>query len=88
MEQLGVKKLRFPIIVEVDEDEYYVVSYPLFKGCHSYGETIEETLENINGENKEVIKWLAVAMCLAMVGMAVMPLTVGDVGVALMVYGA
>ncbi len=55
MEQLEVKKLRFSIIVEVDEDEYYIVSCPLFKGCHSYGETIEGALENI----KEVIE-----MCL------------------------
>jgi len=55
MEQLEVKKLRSSIIVEVGEDGYYIVSYPLFKGCHSYGETIEEALENI----KEVIE-----MCL------------------------
>ncbi|MBE8539842.1 type II toxin-antitoxin system HicB family antitoxin [Geoglobus acetivorans] len=55
MEQLEVKKLRFPVIVEVDEDGYYIVSCPLFKGCHSYGETIEEALGNI----KEVIE-----MCL------------------------
>jgi len=55
MEQLEVKKLRFPVIVEVDEDGYYIVSCPLFKECHSYGETIEEALENI----KEVIE-----MCL------------------------
>ncbi len=54
MEQL-VKKLRFPVIVEVDEDGYYIVSCPLFKGCHTYGKTIEEALENI----KEVIE-----MCL------------------------
>lgn len=52
MEQLKVKKLRFPVMVEVDEDGYYIVSCPLFKGCHSYGETIEEALENI----KEVIE--------------------------------
>jgi len=37
MEQLEVKKLRFPVIVETDEDGYYIVSCPLFKGCHSYG---------------------------------------------------
>ena len=55
MKQLELKKLRFPVIVEVDEDGYYIVSCPLFKGCHSYGETIEEALENI----KEVIE-----MCL------------------------
>ncbi len=55
MEQLEVKKLRFPVIIEVDEDGCYIVSCPLLKGCHSYGETIEEALENI----KEVIE-----MCL------------------------
>ena len=39
----------------MDEDGYYIVSCPIFKGCHTYGETIEEALENI----KEVIE-----MCL------------------------
>ncbi len=40
-------KLRLPIIVEIDEYGYYIVSCPLFKGCHSYGRTIDEALENI-----------------------------------------
>ena len=44
-------KLHLPIIIESDEDGYYIVSCPMFKGCHSYGETIDEALENI----KEVI---------------------------------
>jgi len=48
-------KLHLPIIIETDEDRYYIVSCPLFKGCHSYGETIDEALENI----REVIE-----MCL------------------------
>jgi len=50
-----MKKLHLPIIIEIDEDGYYIVSCPTFKGCHSYGETIDEALENI----KEVIE-----MCL------------------------
>jgi predicted RNase H-like HicB family nuclease len=37
--------------VEQDEDNMYIVSCPIFKGCHSYGNTIEEALHNI----KEVI---------------------------------
>jgi len=48
-------KLRLPILVEMDEDGYYMVSCPLFKGCHSYGRTIDEALENM----REVIE-----MCL------------------------
>jgi len=50
-----MEKLHLPIIVEMDEDGYYIVSCPLFKGCHSYGETVDEALENI----REVI-----GMCL------------------------
>ena len=39
--------LHLPILVEQDEDNYYIVSCPVFKGCHSYGKTIDEALENI-----------------------------------------
>ena len=42
-----MKKIHLPIIVEIDEDGYYIVSCPLLRGCHSYGETIDEALENI-----------------------------------------
>ncbi len=45
------KTLHLPIMVEQDEDNFYIVSCPVFKGCHSYGSTIEEALNNI----KEVI---------------------------------
>jgi len=31
----------------MDEDGAYIVSCPQLKGCHSYGETIEEAMENI-----------------------------------------
>ncbi|MDP2114251.1 MAG: type II toxin-antitoxin system HicB family antitoxin, partial [Bacteroidota bacterium] len=45
------KILHLPILVEQDEDNVYIVSCPVFKGCHSYGKTIDEALANI----KEVI---------------------------------
>ncbi|GAA3992507.1 type II toxin-antitoxin system HicB family antitoxin [Mucilaginibacter dorajii] len=47
-----MKKYHFPIVVEVDEDGVYIVSCPTFKGCHSYGSTIDEALENL----REVIE--------------------------------
>jgi predicted RNase H-like HicB family nuclease len=47
-----MKKSRFPIIIEQDEDGFYIVSCPLFKGCHTYGKTVDEALENI----REVIE--------------------------------
>nr|QNO56119.1 hypothetical protein POMOPPKL_00016 [Methanosarcinales archaeon ANME-1 ERB7]QNO56144.1 hypothetical protein LBAABJFF_00004 [Methanosarcinales archaeon ANME-1 ERB7] len=55
LEVSEMEKLHLPIIIELDEDKYYIVSCPVFRGCHSYGETIDEALENI----REVIE-----MCL------------------------
>lgn len=51
----SLEKLHLPIIIEMDEDGVYIVSCPQLKGCRSYGETIEEAMENI----KE-----AIALCL------------------------
>ncbi|ACI22072.1 MULTISPECIES: type II toxin-antitoxin system HicB family antitoxin [Thermodesulfovibrio] len=42
-----MKKYSFPVIIETDEDGFFIVSCPLFKGCHSYGKTIDEALKNI-----------------------------------------
>ena len=49
-----MKTYHLPIAVEVDEDGFFIVSCPLYKGCHSYGKNIDEALDNL----KEVI-----AMC-------------------------
>jgi len=49
-----MKVYHLPVVVEVDEDGYFLVSCPVFKGCHSYGKTIDEALTNL----KEVV-----AMC-------------------------
>jgi predicted RNase H-like HicB family nuclease len=42
-----MKNKHFPILLEQDEDGIYIASCPIFKGCHSYGENIDEALENI-----------------------------------------
>ena len=42
------KKVHFPVLLEQDENGIYIVSCPSFKGCHSYGKTIEEAMENIH----------------------------------------
>lgn len=44
--------IHLPILVETDEDGFFILSCPVFKGCHSYGKTIDEAIENI----KEVIQ--------------------------------
>ena len=40
-------KKHYPIIIEQDVNGVYIVECPLFKGCRSYGNTIEEAIENI-----------------------------------------
>jgi predicted RNase H-like HicB family nuclease len=47
MKKLATETLHLPIVVEQDEDNIYIVSCPVFSGCHSYGKTIDEALANI-----------------------------------------
>ena len=58
MKSIKHKTLHLPVMVEQDEDNIYIVSCPVFKGCHSYGKTIDEALEMI----KDAMRgWLEVA---------------------------
>ncbi len=45
-------KREFYVIIERDEDGYYVGEVPQLKACYSQGETIDELMANI----KEVIE--------------------------------
>jgi predicted RNase H-like HicB family nuclease len=49
---MEVTKQEFYVIIERDEDGYYVGEVPQLKACYSQGETIDELLANI----KEVIE--------------------------------
>ena len=42
-----MKKIHVPIIIKTDEDGIFIVSCPQFKGCHTYGKTIDEALARI-----------------------------------------
>ncbi len=42
-----MKRKHFPIIIEQDVDDVFIVTCPVFKGCHSYGYTIDEAIKNI-----------------------------------------
>lgn len=42
-----MKTIHVPILVETDKDGIFIVSCPQFKGCHSYGKTINEALARI-----------------------------------------
>jgi len=60
-----IKNRQFPVIIEKDEDGFYVVECPLFRGCYSQGKSLDEALRNIKEvielcleekENQEILK--------------------------------
>ena len=38
---------QLPLFIERGEDGFYVVECPLFDGCYSQGQTIDEAIRNI-----------------------------------------
>jgi predicted RNase H-like HicB family nuclease len=55
MAEAMINNREFYVVIEKDEDGYYVGEVAQLKACYSQGETIDELMENI----KEVIQ-----MCL------------------------
>ncbi len=43
---------RFQVVIEQDEDGFFVADVPALQGCHTQGKTFEEAIENI----QEVIR--------------------------------
>ncbi|MBI5356452.1 type II toxin-antitoxin system HicB family antitoxin [Candidatus Collierbacteria bacterium] len=41
------KILNFKVIVEQDEDGWFVANVPVIPGCHTQGKTYEEAMKNI-----------------------------------------
>ncbi|TAE27524.1 MAG: type II toxin-antitoxin system HicB family antitoxin [Candidatus Kapaibacterium sp.] len=42
-----MRSQHFPVLIEIDENGVFIVSCPSFRGCHSFGATIDEALANI-----------------------------------------
>lgn len=42
-----MKRYRYSVIIEKDEDGVYIASCPAFPGCHTQGDTYEEAMANI-----------------------------------------
>ncbi|HAH20211.1 MAG TPA: hypothetical protein DCL49_04810 [Candidatus Omnitrophica bacterium] len=56
---------QLPVIIEKDEDGFYVVECPVFSGCYTQGKTLDEALKSIRKvielcleekENREMLK--------------------------------
>ena len=59
------KKVKnFTVIIEKDEDGYYVGYVPSIRGCHTQGKTLDELMKNI----KEAIE-----LCLEVEGKKIEP---------------
>ncbi len=39
--------MKYKIVIQQDEDGRYNASCPELRGCHSYGENVEDALKNI-----------------------------------------
>lgn len=59
------KHYQLPILIEKDEDGFYVVECPIFSGCYTQGKTLDAALKNIRQvialcleekKNREVLK--------------------------------
>ena len=45
--KLNHRDVQLPIIVEKDEDGFYVVECPVLEGCYTQGSSLDEALKNI-----------------------------------------
>jgi predicted RNase H-like HicB family nuclease len=64
----GPKKVQLPVLVEKDEDGFFVVECPLLQGGFTQGKTLDEALKNIHEvielcleEQKEALKRIVCA---------------------------
>jgi len=48
MSKKSARRIQFPVVVEKDEDNFYVVECPILEGCYSQGKTLDEALKNIH----------------------------------------
>lgn len=45
--QCGRSILRFSVVIEKDEDGYYVASVPELPGCHTQAKTLDELMKRV-----------------------------------------
>ncbi len=41
------KSYTFPLVIERDEDGFFVIECPAFQGCYTQGKTFDEAMKNI-----------------------------------------
>ena len=68
---------HFPIIVEQDGDGTFIVACPNFKGCRSYGDTIEEAMNNIQEAIEACIEQMPMESDVTFIGVRDLEVNVG-----------
>ncbi len=58
MAKIKTTTYNFPVIIEKDEDGFFVADCPELSGCHTQGKTIEEAITNIRDAIKLHLKIL------------------------------
>ena len=41
------KVYNFTVVIEKDEDGFYIASVPALRGCHTQGKTMDELMKNV-----------------------------------------
>ncbi len=58
MKKIKTITYQFPVVIEKDEDGFFVADCPDLAGCHTQGKTIEEAITNIRDAIKLHLKIL------------------------------
>lgn len=58
MKKIKTTTYNFPVIVEKDQDGFFVADCPDLAGCHTQGKTLEEAITNIRDAIKLNLKIL------------------------------
>ncbi len=56
MKKIRTTTYNFPVIIEKDEDNFFVADCPELAGCHTQGKTLEEAITNIRDAIKLNLK--------------------------------
>ena len=58
MKKIKTTTYQFPVVIEKDEDGFFVADCPDLPGCHTQGKTLEEAITNIRDAIKLHLKIL------------------------------
>ena len=58
MKKIKTTTYQFPVVIEKDEDGFFVADCPDLVGCHTQGKTLEEAITNIRDAIKLHLKIL------------------------------